>query len=659
MEKNMYLEIASRFIDTALDEVVRSVAENGEKMNLTETEKSAVMEAIEKQQLEGKEFAGLQIRHMPLRDNQTIPSLAINVLNRDEAGNLDVTTAFANAAEKNGIEMYRANVKDTKPLEEMKGKKTLEKNANLFVEKQPEILKKFLEDIAKNAKDIDLSSAVDEKNIEVLKRVKESGLRFENILQETKPEDLAKMLGEREFRDGIAEALATYQNNMEKIKEMTKTPTLESEAKSTEFNIREHMNMDEIAKLDNLPEKARASVEDHINKTIPAKDISKDDMFSLSISDEQEGKFVVYVLEEKNQANQIMAMTVENGEIEKGGNLPYQENWKKYSAEMEARNAAIIEGVGAIDEKLKVNEVKELQKDVKKDITKPIEYSGKNKDGKLLTEKDINNTAIFNAHLEGKMAELQALLRNAEVNGFDEKSVACVRDCIDGINSELQTTNTKQANIDKTMQKDIEKIGVASPSYNELRETMHKNANVVKRFGAKTLDMIGDNCKVAIARHMTNRETRASLDDEFARQQARRFYAVDYSAAKLDIAKANKEINKIETKYAKKLMQKNNSFINRLRGKTYTLKDVMPSEKYRQISNLKKVIESKESDLERIKGAYSRSLEVSRERLTEMKEIRKDVGLEDKSLDRKLDKKLDAVKNDKGLDKDEGMERER
>ncbi len=670
MEKNLYLETAGRFIEIAMDEIVRTApnAEFDREKKLTDEEKEAIMEAVERQQPEGKEFAGIQVRHMEPKDGREKPNLAINIINRDEEGRLDVTTAFANVSEKNGVEQYKPSIKDTVPLEESKSSKSLARNAELYQVKQPHLVEGMIKDMIKKSEEIDVSKALSEKHRENLEKMKAQGKELKEIMSDVGHVNMKEMLRSDMFRKMLNENLELFMN-AEKIAaekaavEISKKLPEKAKDKTASFNIREHMNNDEIAKLDNMPEKAREAVEGHINKSIPAKDVDKDDMFALSISDETEGKFVVYVLEDKNQANQILAMTVDNGEIEKGGNLPYQKGWKEYSEQMKAKNAEIIAGVGAIDKTLEKDEIKALQQIVKEEITQPVKSSVKGDEGKQLSRKDIDDTAVFNAHLEGKMAELQALLRNAEVNGFDEKSVACVKDCVEGINHEIKAVNINQGKNDEKLQTSAEKT---SHSFEKIREYIHENANTVKRFGARTLDAIGDECRVAIARHMTNRETRASLDDESVRQKARRFYAVEYSAAALDIAKADKEISRIEAKYAKKLMQKNNSFFNRLRGKTFSLKDVMPPEKFNEIQSLQKVISARQIDMERIKDAYNKSLDFSRERLSEIKELRQEVGLEDRSLDRKVDKRLDAVNRDKGLDgernsqnRDDDMERER
>ena len=663
MEKNIYLETASRFIEAAMDEIVRT-APNPEferERKLTDEEKQAVMEAVERQQPEGKEFAGIQIRHMEPQDGREKPNLAINVINKNKDNALDVTTLYANISEKNGVESYYINGKNikTQALEEVKASKSLAENANLFAKKQPEIVKSFVEDVVKQAKEIDLDKAVSEEHLKNLEKIKAQGVELEDMLEKMPPEKLAEMNFSKTF-DGYLKAMAENIKT-EPEKDVVKSEKVAKREPSLKpgFDITKHMKEAELAKLEALPKKTRDALVEHLNKSIPAKDIDKDDSFTLTVMDEGKDRVIAYLIDEKNQASQLMGVALEKGEVVKGECSPYNAEWKDFSEQMRRRNAEIIVGVGAIDKTLEKGDIKDLQKSVKEDLEKPVESRVEEKSGKLLTKKEYDDPAVFNAHLEGKMAELQALLRNAEVNGFDEKSVACVRDCVDGINHELQTVNNNQASNDKILQQRGENHEENRSLYSKVGEYIHENANTVKRFGARTLENIGDSIKVAVAHHMTNRDTRAELDDEYARQQARRFYAVDYSAAKLDIARANKEINKIEEKYAKILMHKNNSFLNRLRGKTFTLKDVMPESKYKEIRMLQRIIAAKEADLIRIRECYSKSLEVSRERLTEMKETRREVGLEDRGLDKKLDKKLENVKNDKGLDRDDDMERER
>lgn len=263
---------------------------------------------------------------------------------------------------------------------------------------------------------------------------------------------------------------------------------------------------------------------------------------------------------------------------------------------------------------------------------------------------------MFSNELVGRKIALDNAIKDAMANGFDEKSVKNVEMACNNLVAEIKNVSVGQEKTDQHFDAASSKEPANAKVYEAIKNAAHENANAVKQFGLKTLDIIGESCAVALVNYKMNRATRGELDDEFVRQQERRFYAIDYSAAKIDISRAEAQINKIQEKYERAVIKKNMSFINRLRGKVYTLKDVMPDKARDQIKTLNKFIATKERDLSRIKNEYEQSLDVSKERLAEIRKSRDEVGLTDKKLDRKLEKQIENVAKDKGLDV---MDRER
>lgn len=624
MDKQQYMELAEKFIEKVMGRIISVPSKEEDRFHeksLSSEEKEGVLNVLKEQFKEGKAFAGVKIIPQRPKDGKDIGNLTIQVINKDEKTNQrEIATHFANAKINEGKVKFEPYITEsTLSIDDPGINENTKKIADLYKKIEPKLQEAIAKD--NNAKG-------------------------------------ASEVQQEEQKDGKDAVQKTEKKPIEKT-----VPG--------KFNIREHMEMDEIAKLDQLPEPTRDAIEAKINETIPAEDITEKDKFVLSLGREQNDNLVVYVYDANHpQANMVMGFSVNEqekdgsvvkAEVERGG-LEYQKHWRENGADMDKQAKAVQEmtkpeNVSEIDKtNISKEDAKTTREEVNKSFEEGVKSQVKGNEGKPLTPKDIDNPEVFSNELVGRKIALDNAIKDAMANGFDEKSVKNVEMACNNLVAEIKNVSAGQEKTDQHFDAASSKEPANAKVYEAIKNAAHENANAVKQFGLKTLDIIGESCAVALVNYKMNRATRGELDDEFVRQQERRFYAIDYSAAKIDISRAEAQINKIQEKYERAVIKKNMSFINRLRGKVYTLKDVMPDKARDQIKTLNKFVATKERDLSRIKNEYEQSLDVSKERLAEIRKSRDKVGLTDKKLDRKLEKQIENVAKDKGLDV---MDRER
>lgn len=615
MDRELFKKSARDFLDEHEDILLQGArARNGENpLPLRDYEKDAVEKALDAIYREGDNFAGMTI-------GSKNDSIAVNLVREEPNQELTAQTLWLNPHEgKDGQVKFSMSAKE---IREGVDVKKPERKAN-------ELFNEFMEKYRENMR------AIENQGLDLTA----------NAIHAVNPMDpIATTIKQSE--NIVAAGMAIKDMISEKVEEKNASivKDLEEKVQDRAINIREHLGNEEIAILDNMPEKERSLVEDMLGKVLHKAD--KDDMFLLSISDERDGKFAVFVSPEKDPANQIAGFVIENGEIERGSGFS-NSHWKEDLAKVERINSETVDHAVDFSKQFDKNmDAEGFKRDMKETFEKPLEEKTPDGDTRILTNEEIDNPEKYDNYLEGLKTQMDRVLEDAVVNGADKEKADNIKNMFDKMMGEAQSVNEQGIKTDMIFKRTEEKAPEeVKKDVGKTREFLQDTTRELKKFKANVMTELKEDVALMVARGTANRDTRVTLHEEIGRQRERKGLAADYGTKQVELQRVKRDEAKLREKLTKKAVRKTNSIFN-VKNKVYSADEVMSDRAKETLASYQKTIKSLESDMKGIKKEFNNSINESINKIAEIQRTREDVGLGDRGLDKKLGKALEKANGD-------------